>query len=362
MTATMDSDASAAPWLTMRRLVDGFQVSQAVHAVVALGIPDLLADGPRAVEHLAAHVGAHAPSLVRVLRALASVGVLRADPENHFALTDTGACLCTNAPERVGGWARFVGRPYHWQAWSSLLHTVRTGETAFVHVHGRSGWDFRATDAVESDIFDHAMTDLSRRASRALLQSYDFSAFNTIVDVGGGRGALLAAILTAHPSARGILLDLPHVVRDADAVLRERDVAQRCAVVGANFFETIPPGGDLYILKSVLHDWPDKDAANILRTCRAAMPVGARLIIVERVMDALSPSRDTAFSDLEMLVGNGGCERTMDQYADLLAGAWLRLERVTSTSSGMSILEAGPLPIDIMVPHTGSRDMDLGVR
>lgn len=357
MSAALDSElnpATSQAWLTMRRLVDGFQVSQAVHAVAALGIADLLADGPRGVEDLAARVGAHAPSLARVLRALVSVGVLRAEPDDYFGLTEIGACLRTDAAEPISGWAQFVGRPYHWQAWSSLLHTVRTGETAFIHVHGRAGWDFRATNPIESGIFDQAMTDFSRRASRALLNSYDFSPYATIVDVGGGRGALLAAILAEHRSARGVLLDLPHVVRDADQVLRAGNVADRCAVVGANFFEYIPPDGDLYILKSVLHDWPDEDARSVLNACRDAMPMSARLVIVERIMDVLSPNRDTAFSDLEMLVGNGGCERTLDQYADLVHGASLRLERVSSTPSGLSILEAvtvaGPRP---MQPHRG---------
>lgn len=343
MSVAIDADSSAATssaWVAMRRLVDGFQISQAVHAVVALGIPDLLTDGPRSAHDLAAHVGAHAPSLTRVLRALASVGVLRAEQDNHFGLTEMGACLQTDAPEPIGGWAQFIGRPYHWQAWSSLLHTVRTGETAFVHVHGRSGWDFRANDPIEAAIFDGAMTHLSRRASRSLLQFYDFKPYRTIVDVGGGHGALIAAILAEYPFARGILLDLAYVVSAADQVLREAHVADRCTVVGANFFETMPPHGDAYILKSVLHDWPDEDACALLKNCRRAMTPNAKLVIVERVIDALSPNRDTAFSDLEMLVGNGGRERTVDEYAGLLSSASLRLERVINASSGLSILEA----------------------
>ena len=188
-----------------------------------------------------------------MLRALASVGVLHEDDDGRFALTAIGECLRSDAAEPVGAWAAFVGRPYHWQAWGALLHGVRTGESPFRSVHGTDVWDYRAAHPEEDAIFDAAMTDIMRRANAHLLAAYDFGRFATVVDVGGGRGAFLGAILEAHPGMRGVLFDQPHVVEGAA-------VGERCEVVGGSFFEAVPEGADAYVLKAVLHDWEDDDA------------------------------------------------------------------------------------------------------
>ena len=200
-----------------------------------------------------------------MLRALASVGVLHEDDDGRFALTAIGECLRSDAPEPVGGWAAFVGRPYHWQAWGALLHGVRTGENAFRSVHGTDVWDYRAAHPEEGAIFDAAMTDIMLRANAHLLAAYDFGRFATVVDVGGGRGAFLGAVLEANPGMRGVLFDQPHVVEGAV-------VGERCEVVAGSFFEAVPEGADAYLLKAVLHDWEDDDALRILRRCRAAIP------------------------------------------------------------------------------------------
>ena len=199
------------------------------------GSPTCLRDGPRDSDALAQETATHAPSLHRVLRALASVGVLHEDDDGRFALTAIGECLRSDAAEPVGAWAAFVGRPYHWQAWGALLHGVRTGESPFRSVHGTDVWEYRAAHPEEGAIFDAAMTDIMRRANAHLLAAYDFGRFATVVDVGGGRGAFLGAILEAHPGMRGVLFDQPHVV--AGAI-----VGERCEVVGGSFFDAVPAG------------------------------------------------------------------------------------------------------------------------
>ena len=179
-------DDSELPTVALRRLANGYQVTQAIHVAATLGVADLLRDGPRDSDALAGETATHAPSLYRVLRALASVGVLHEDDEGRFALTAIGEGLRSDAPEPVGGWAAFVGRPYHWQAWGALLHGVRTGENAFGSVYGTDVWDYRASHPDEGAIFDAAMTAIMLRANRHLLAAYDFGRFATVVDVGGG--------------------------------------------------------------------------------------------------------------------------------------------------------------------------------
>ena len=334
----MDHDALR-PSLALRRLVNGYQVTQAIHVAAVLGIADLLADGPRSSDDLAAATETHPGTLYRLLRALAGVGVFREEADRHFALTDLGACLRSDAPEPVGGWAAFVGESYHWQAWSALLHSVQTGENAFRHVHGIDSWTFRSHHPELSASFDRAMTDLSRQLSSAIQEAYDFGRFEHVVDVGGGNGAFLAAILAKHPAMHGVLFDQPHVVSGAGAVLAAAGVADRCQVVGGSFFESVPAGGDAYVLKAILHDWEDEPCVQILRTCRTAMADGAALLVVERELGRPNQDPDAKFSDLNMLVGPMGQERTPDEYAALFAEARFQFVRFTPSAVGTGIYE-----------------------
>jgi hypothetical protein len=330
-----------APTVALRRLVNGYQVTQAIHVAATLGIADLLRDGPRGGEELAEECSCDAPSLRRVLSALASVGVLHEGADGRFALTEVGACLRSDAPDPVGGWSAFVGRPYHFAAWSNLLHTVRTGENAFAAVHGTDVWDYRAAHAEEGAIFDRAMTDITRRANRHVLEAYDFSGLGSVVDVGGGQGALVAALLSAHPRMRGVVFDRPHVVADAPALLAEAGVADRCDVVGGSFFDdALPAGADAYVLKAILHDWADGDALRIVRACRAAAPAHAVLLVVERDLGAANESPEAKFADLNMMVGPGGRERTGDEFAALLAEGGFALRRALPTAIGLTVFEA----------------------
>lgn len=330
------------PSAELRRLVNGFQVSQAIHVAATLGIADLLADGPRPSDELASETGSDAETLYRVLRALASVGVLTELDGRDFELTPLGECLRSDAPEPLGGWAAHIGRPYFFEAWAQLGHTVRTGKSGFRARHGKSAWEYRAEHPDAGEAFDRAMTDLSRVANRALLEAYDFSRFGTVVDVGGGHGALLAAVLAANPGMRGVLFDQPGVVAGAGPVLEAAGVADRCETVGGSFFESVPEGGDAYLLKTVLHDWDDDEATAILQACRRAVSDGGTVLVIERDLGEANEAPDAKLSDLNMLVILGGRERTAGDYEELFAGAGFRLTRVTPTASSYSVFEAVP--------------------
>ncbi len=297
---------SQRPSIALRRLVDGYQVTQALHVAAKLGLADLLAAGPRTSDDLAAAAGVDLGVLYRLLRALAGVGVFRGVDGRRFAPTPLGDCLRSDAPEPVGDWAAFVGDPYHWQAWGALEHSVRTGENAFRHVHGTDPWTLRARHPERSAAFDRAMTDVSLQVAASVLAAFDFGRFATVADVGRGNGAFLAAILAAHPAARGVLFDQPHVVAGAGPVLAAAGVAERCEVVGGSFFETVPVGADAYVLKAILHDWEDGDCLRVLRACREAAAHGAALLVVEQELGPPNEAPTPKFSDLNMLVAPGG--------------------------------------------------------
>jgi O-methyltransferase/methyltransferase family protein len=326
--------------MALRRLVNGYQVTQAIHVAATLGIADLLRDGPSTSTELADQTETHAPSLHRVLRALAAVGVLHEEDDGRFALTEIGECLRSDAPEPVGGWAAYVGRPSHFAAWANLLHAVRTGENAFRSAHGDTVWEYRARHPEDGAIFDWAMTDITQRANRHLLEAYDFASFGSVVDVGGGHGALLASLLGAHPQMRGVVFDQPHVVAGAPAVLEAAGVTDRCEVVGGSFFDAVPAGSDAYVLKAIVHDWDDDDAVRILRSCRDAIAAEGALLVVERELGAPNENADAKLSDLNMMVGPGGRERTREQFAALLAAGGFALARTVPTPIGLSVFEA----------------------
>jgi len=312
----------------LRRAVNGYQVSQALHVAAALGLADLLADGPRSTDDLAAACGAHPDSLRRLLRALASIGVVDAAPDDRFALTETGEELRSDVAGSEHAHAVFVGRDYHWQAWSQLEHSVRTGEPAFRSLYGMSVWEYRAEHPEESAIFDRWMTAITEAMNDLVAGTYDFSRFSHVIDVGGGSGSLLGAIVRAHPSVQGTLFDQAHVVAGVEM--------DGIDVVSGSFFEAVPRGGDAYVLKSIIHDWGDDEAIAILRTCAAALDGDARVLLIER--DLADPA--ASWLDLQMLVMLGGRERTEDEYAALFRAAGLEPAGTTPIGAGFSVFEA----------------------
>jgi hypothetical protein len=321
------------------RLLNGYQVSQALHVLATFGIPDRLADGPRSSEDLAAIVGATDGPLYRLLRAVAAAGVLEELPGRRFALTDLGEGLRSDVPGSLAGWAAFVGRGYYWAAWSRLIDGVRTGDHAFRLEHGSDPWTYRQTHPEEIPVFNRAMNSISGQVADWLATAYDFSHFRTIVDVGGGGGALIAAILGRHPGVRAVLFDLPHVVADARVIIEQAGLGARCELVGGSFFDSVPAGGDAYLLKSVLHDWYDVDVKRILKVCHAAMRPDALLLVIERPLAPPNEGSDGKFSDLNMLVAAGGCDRTDEEWeAVLRAGGFSR--RGTTLVHGSAVIEA----------------------
>ena len=320
---------------TLARLINGYQVSQALHAAAVLRIGDALADGPRGVDDLAGAVEADPDALYRLLRALAALGVLDEREDRTFALTEVGAGLRSDVPDSMQAWAAFIGRSYYWEAWSQLLHSVRTGENAFRMVHGMDPWSYRLQEPAEGAIFDSAMAATSRRVTGALVSAYDFGRFGTLVDVGGGNGGLIRALLARHPGSRGVLFDQPHVVAGAEP-------ADRLEIVGGSFFEAVPPGGDAYLLKWILHDWEDQEATAILRAVRAAMTDGAVVLVIERELAGPNDGAEGKLSDLNMLVAPGGRERSRNEYAALFEDAGLALAGATPTSGDLCVFEGVP--------------------
>jgi DNA-binding transcriptional ArsR family regulator len=314
--------------------------AQAITAAADLGIADALAKGPLPVDELASAVDADADAVGRLLRALTSRGLFRLRRDGRYELTPLGDCLRSDAEVSLRGLARFVGAPQHREHWSHLTDVIRTGRPAVPDLRGKPMFEYLADEPEFAEIFNAAMTSVSELAIAAVTTEYDFSRYDTIVDVGGGHGRLLAAILQATPSARGVLCDLPHVVTGAPAVLAERGVADRVKVVPGSFFDAIPDGGDAYVLKHIIHDWPDDDALQILSNVRKVADVGTHVLLVEFVI----PGHDREFvgnwGDLEMLLVVGARERTGAEYGRLLDRTGFRMTRVVETTSPFSVVEA----------------------
>jgi hypothetical protein len=337
------SAAELPPRDALLQMTNAFQASQAIHVAATLGIADLLKDGPRHVDELAQTTGTHAPTLYRLLRALASVGVFAEQPDGRFGSTPLAEYLRTNAPRSLRAWAMQIGQQYLWTSWGHLLHSVRTGEPAFPKLHGTTAWEYRSAHPEEDAVFNAAMTALSAGVAEAIVQSYDFSGMDVLMDVGGGEGALLAAILAANPTLRGVLFDQPHVLTGANDLLERAGVADRCGVVSGSFFEAVPGGADAHLLKSIVHDWDDAATVKILRACRAAVANTGRLLVVEPIIRPGNEPDPAKFSDLNMHVMLGGQERTADDFERLYAEAGFRLSDIIRTGSLMAIIEGVPV-------------------
>jgi len=328
----------AAAQRQLQHLLNGSRVTQIIAVAARLGIADALADGPKTAEELAAATGAHADALYRVLRALASLNVFEEVAPRRFALTPLAMLLQADHPNSMRAWAIMSGEePY--RAWSDLLHSVMTGAPAFEHVYGAPRFDYLAQHPEASALFNQSMSENSRRAAAAILAAYDFPKAGTVVDVGGGQGILLTSVLRAHLGLRGVLFDQPQVVAEAMPILEDAGMAERCALVGGDFFSSPFPAGDLYLLRRVLHDWDDKRSVAILRQCAQAMAPGGKALGIESVITPGNEASWAKFLDLQMLVMTGGRERTEEEYRQLFAAAGLRLTRTIPTDGEASLLE-----------------------
>jgi SAM-dependent methyltransferase len=312
-------------------------VVQSIHVVARLGVADLLGPEPQAPEELAEAVQAHAESLRRILRALATLGVFAGDSDGRFRHTDLSRTLRADNEGSVRAWALLLGAHYVWRPLGDLYESVRTGTPGFRRLYGERFFEWCKTHPEDASVFNAAMTSGSAQRLPAILAAYDFSRFKRLVDVGGGHGALLAGILSASPRTRGVLYDLPNVVAGADA-LRAPDVAGQCEIVGGDFFETVPANGDAYLLSRVIHDWDDDAALRILGNCRRGMEPDGRLLLIEGVSKPPNEPDRNKFFDVWFIDG-GGRERTEAEYRILLRRAGFALARVVPTAGPSAIIE-----------------------
>jgi hypothetical protein len=335
--------ADPPPDSALAQLIFGKCVSMAISVAAKLRIADKLAAGPKSAADLARETDTHAPSLYRLLRALASAGVFAEDTDGRFRLTPMAEYLRTGVPGSLRGVADYCGSEWSWRPWGDLLGSIRTGETAFDRVFGEPCFDYLAKHPNESAVFNEGMTGFSSTIAPAVAKAYDFSTFGTVVDVGGGHGVLLATILKAFPKVRGVVYDAPHVADGAAEAIRSAGLADRCRVEGGDFFKSVPAGGDAYLMKHIIHDWPDDKAETILRHCRNGVNPDGKLLLVEVVIKSGNEPDLGKILDLEMLVLPSGRERTEAEYAALFAAAGWRLSRIIPTDSPMQVIEGEPV-------------------
>jgi hypothetical protein len=311
---TEESQAATSAGAALDQMIWGFAVSPAVYVTAKLGIVDVLSDGPKSSPEIASAVGAHEPALHRLLRALTSANILVEDANGRFAATAEGDLLRSDHSRSARRSAIFLGSPFMWRPWGALDEAIVAGTPTFDRIFGEAYYAYLARNAEDRAVFNAAMTSGSGAAVPSIVAAYDFSGFTRIVDVGGGEGALLRGILERCPHATGVLYDLPPVVAGADA-LRELALAARCEIIGGDMFQTVPSGGDAYVLRGVIHNWGDREAVQILRRCREAMSDEGTLLLVEFVLapsnapDVATRAWNAAWVDLTML-DRSGAERS----------------------------------------------------
>lgn len=327
-----DDHAAKPPDVKLLELMRGYRQPHALHLVVELGIAELLHDGAKSGQQLAQATGSHAGALTRLLRALSSSGVFAEISPGVFAHSPMSELLRRDHPSSRVPSILFLGARYTRESWAALEHSVRSGESAFAHVHGMSKWEYNQQHPTEGAIFDQVMAGARPARIAGLLGAYDFAGSSLVVDVGGGRGQLLAAVLARHPSLRGVLYDLPGVVVDAPPLLAAAGVADRCSIESGSFLERVP-AGDTFVLSDILHDWPDEQCLSVLRACRAAVAPGGRVLVVEHVLVPGATPAHVAWLDLQMLIEFGqGRQRSVDELVELFDATGFRLDSVIPTS------------------------------
>lgn len=331
---------TAPPHAQLVQMAMAHWVSHIVYVTAKLSLADHLAKGPKNAIELAGPTKTHAPSLYRFMRTLASLGILTEDVTHRFALTPLGDALKTGAPGSARASILTLASDWMSRGWEQLLSSVETGQCGFEKSLGMPIFDWLAKHPEEASLFSETMIGIHGAEPPAVASAYDFSDLTTIVDVGGATGNLLTTVLGSYPKARGILYDLPHVVRDAPALIQARGLADRVTIESGSFFENVPRGGDAYLLSHIIHDWTEGQCLTILGHCRRAMKPGSRLLIIEMVLPPGDTPHPGKILDMMMLVGPGGQERTEQEYGTLLGKVGLRLTQVVPTASPVSVIEA----------------------
>lgn len=330
------------PQAILYDLIDGFARTQCISVIAELGVADELATGPKTVEELAEAVGARPHELLRVLRAVASLGIFSEDNEGRFHMTPLAETIRSDVQGSMRDFAVLYGQPWYWNPWADMLSFVKTGHTPFSHVHGKDLFEYLGGDAEAASVFNGALASITSQGVDPILEAYDFARFNNIVDVGGGNGTLVAGILSAFPKMHGVLYDLPYIVEEAERSIEDAGVSDRCKVVGGDFFESVPGGGDVYVLKFVVHDWDDERTIKILENCRRAMGMDGTLVLIERgIIPTGNDPAPIKFMDIHMMVAMGGIERTEGELSELFSRAGFRLTRVIESESIDNVIVEG---------------------
>lgn len=322
-------------------LLNGAHVAGAVSCLAQLGIPDLVEAGPESAQELANEIGADPQALYRLMRATASVGVLSEGSDGKFSQTPMSAVLRSDATPSLRAHAIMGGREWHARGWSHLEYCVRTGKQALDQIYGMPIFEFFKQNPVEAQIFNDTMTQISMIDSPAVADAYNFDGMRSIVDIGGGHGLLLATILKRNARLRGTLYEMPHVLEGAkNGPLKP--VMERCTLASGDMFSSVPAGSDAYIMKHIIHDWPDDQCAQILKACRKGVNPGGKLLVVDSVIQPGNDFSPSKFLDLQMLIFPSGCERTEKQFRHLFATAGWKLSRIIPTAALDSIIEGVP--------------------
>jgi hypothetical protein len=323
------------------QLLSGISIGGVVSSLAQLGIPDLVEHGSKSADELAREVGADPSALYRLMRAAASVGVLSEGADGKFSETPMSAILRSNSKPSLRGFAIMHATEWHARGWAHLEYCVRTGEQALDKVYGAPIFQFFAQNPEEAQVFNQAMTDLSTLDSPAVADAYSFSEIHSLVDVAGGHGLLLATIMARNPHLKGTLYEMPHVVEGAERGPL-KPMMDRCTFASGDMFASVPAGADAYIMKHIIHDWPDDVCIKILTACRKAVNPGGKLLVVDNVIQPGNDFHPGKFLDIQMLIFPGGCERTEKQFRDIFAAAGWKLNRVIPTAVPESIVEGVP--------------------
>lgn len=343
MTHVSTQERGDAARARLREMITAFRVSDLIATAAAFQLADHLADGPKSSAELAALSGAHAETLHRVMRALAHIEVVRQESDGRFSLAPLGEPLRSDVPGSLYRMARLWGTDLFKLTWMRLPHSVRTGQSAQEHLFGLRQFDYLATQPDVAEMFNEGMFAGTLAVGAAVVDAYDFSSVKEIMDVGGGSGALATTVLRAHPKMRGIVFDLPFCQQGAEEHITSAGLAERCQFVAGDFFQAIPPGPDVYLLKFILHDWEDEKCVRILQSCRAAVKDEAKILLIESVLPSDGgPLTDAVFGDITMIVHTGGRERTEAEYARLFEQSGFRLSRIVPTRAAQSVIEAVP--------------------
>lgn len=326
------------PRIIMSQMIFGLVITKAIYCAAKLNIADTLAaQGPMNCSALAAKSDAHEESLYRLMRALASIGIFREEENGNFLLTPLAECLRDDSPDSVKAMALGFGNVW-FKAYSELLYPVQTGKSGFEHAMGKPVFEYLTANPDEGKIFDRMMTDIHGGETEPMINTYDFSAFKTIVDVGGGNGEVITSILKRHKEVKGILFDLPEVINRARQNITSTGLNDRCQLATGNFFESVSEGGDAYIMRHIIHDWSDTDAVTILNNCRKAMKPGGKVLVIEAVIQEGNDPSPFKLLDITMLM-IGGKERTKKQFDKIFSQAGLKLNRVVPFQNDLSVIE-----------------------